>query len=133
MKDLTEISVMEIMHRGVVSVDIETSFQEVINTFIEFKVHAIIVTLGGEFMGVLSHSDIISNLKKHGKKIFDMTAEDIMTPKPFTIDANASAKEAAAKMANNHIHRLLVMSSESGKLLPIGVLSASDIIKAVAI
>ncbi|AEH44674.1 putative signal transduction protein with CBS domains [Thermodesulfatator indicus DSM 15286] len=133
MKDLAQITVNKVMTRSLKIVDIDTSFEEVVKTFNETKVHALIVVgPGGEFMGILSHSDIIKGLQEYGPKIFVLTAEDLMHPKPFTIDPNANLKEAAAIMVKNRIHRLLVISSHAGKYIPIGVLSATDIIKAVA-
>ena len=133
MKDLTQLKVVDVMSRGVVAVDLNDSFENIIKTFNEAKVHAVIVIgPGGEFMGVVSHSDIIEALHKHKEKIFSLSAEDIMCPKPYTIDANANLKEAAAIMIQKKVHRLLVLSSHPGKLLPVGILSATDIIYAIA-
>jgi CBS domain-containing protein len=134
MKDLSSLKVADVMSRGVVTVDVNASFSEVIKTLNEFKVHAVIVIgPGGEFMGVISHSDIVEALGKYGAKIFDLSAEDIMCPKPYTIDGNATLKEAATKMINNRVHRLLVLSPHPGKLVPVGVLSATDIVRVVAV
>ncbi|OAG28276.1 CBS domain-containing protein [Thermodesulfatator autotrophicus] len=133
MKDLTQIKVNEVMSRTLITVDIDTTFEEIIKTFNESKVHALIVIgPGGEFMGVLSHSDVIKGLKEYGPKIFDLVAEDLMYPKPYSIDPNANLKEAAAIMIKNKVHRLLVISSHSGKYIPVGVLSATDIIRVIA-
>ncbi len=129
--DLTKTKVSEVMSRGVITVDINAPFEEVLRQLTENKVHAVIVTAsGGEFMGVISHSDIIENLARRGPEIFDLVAEDIMCPKPYTIDGSATLKEAAAKMVNYGVHRLLVLSSHGGKLVPVGVLSAIDLVRA---
>ncbi len=134
MKDLSQIKVSEVMSRWVVTVNIDSPFEEIIKTLNEYKVHAVIVTgPGGEFMGVVSHSDIVENLGKHGPKIFELKAEDIMCPKPYTISGEASLKEAATKMINNRVHRLLVLSPHPSKSVPVGVLSATDIIRTISV
>ncbi len=133
MKDVCEIKVSDIMSRSLVTIGIDEPFEEVIKNFVDAKVHALIVVgPGGEFMGVISHTDVINALHEHKEKVFELEAEDLMFPKPFTIDANANLKEAAAIMMKNKIHRLLVLSSYSGKLLPVGIISATDIIRAIA-
>lgn len=133
MKDLSQIKVADIMSRWVVTVGINDSLEDVIKTLNEFKVHAVVVIgPGGEFMGVVSHSDIIAALGKYGSKLFEMEAEDIMCPKPYTVEGEASVKEAATKMINHKVHRLLVLSKQTGKLVPVGVVSATDIVRAVA-
>ncbi len=134
MKDVKQIKVADIMSRSVVTVKIDASLDQIIKTLDEFKVHAVIV-IGpeGEFMGVISHSDIVRALDKYGPKIFEMDAEDIMCPKPYTIEGEATLREAAAKMINHRVHRLLVLSKRTGKIVPVGVLSVTDIIRAVAV
>ncbi len=133
MKDLTKIKVADIMSRWVVTVGINDKIEDVLRTFVEFKVHAVVVIgPGGEFMGVISHSDIIEALNKLGPRFFDLEVEDIMCPKPYTIEGEASVKEAAAKMINNKVHRLLVLSQQPAKRVPVGIVSATDIIRVVA-
>lgn len=129
--DFTKITVSEIMSRGIITVGMEASFEEILRQLTENKVHAVVVTApGGEFMGVISHSDIIEALAKKGAEIFNLVAEDLMCPKPYTIEGTATLKEAAAKMVNYGVHRLLVLSSYGGKLIPVGVLSAIDLVRA---
>ncbi len=133
MKDISQIKVADVMSRSVVTVGMHSSFKEIIKTLNEFKVHAVIVIgPGGEFMGVVSHSDIVRALDEYGTKIFELEAEEIMCPRPYTIDGEASLKEAATKMINYRVHRLLVFSKRTGKIVPVGVLSATDIVRAVA-
>ncbi len=59
--------------------------------------------------------------------------EDLLCPKPYTIDGNSSIKEAAQKMMVHKVHRLLVVSpSAVGKYLPVGIITATDILRAIA-
>jgi CBS domain-containing protein len=51
-----------------------------------------------------------------------------MTPHPLTIDPDADVREAAREMLYAEVHRLFVV--QHGRL--IGVISTSDIVRAVA-
>ena len=57
-----------------------------------------------------------------------VTARDVMTAEPVTIEADADVIAAARVMVTQHVHRLLVL--DRGHLA--GVLSAMDIVAAVA-
>ncbi len=132
--DFTKTKVVEIMSRTVFRVSLKAKLEDILKELIDNKIHAVIVTgEGGEFMGVVSHSDIIEALAKHGPQVFEMEAEDIMCPKPYTIEAEATLKEAAAKMVNYGVHRLLVLSSHGNRLVPVGVLSATDLVRAASL
>jgi len=132
--DFTKTKVSEVMSRTVFRVSLETKLKDILRELIEHRIHAVIVTgEGGEFMGVVSHSDIIEALAKHGPAVFEMEAEDLMCPKPYTIEPEATLKEAAAKMINYGVHRLLVLSSHGKRLVPVGVLSATDLVRAASL
>jgi CBS domain-containing protein len=53
-----------------------------------------------------------------------------MTAPSLTVQADAPLVEAAARMEEHHVHRLVVVEPEGGR--PIGVLSTTDIVRAVA-
>ncbi|QJA05745.1 CBS domain-containing protein [Thermosulfurimonas marina] len=132
--DFTQTKVREVMSREVFRVPLEASLEEILRELLEHRIHAVLVSgPGGEFMGVVSHSDIIEALAKHGPRIFEMKAEDLMCPKPYTIEAEATLKEAAAKMIAHRVHRLLVVTSHGGKFIPVGVLSATDLVRAASL
>jgi len=103
--------------------------------FLEAKVSALIVTApNGEFMGIVSKTDVISALKKFGSEVWEKTAEDILCPKPYTIEGEATLKEAESEMLNHRVHRLIVVAPSSvGKYVPVGVLSATDILRELAL
>ena len=124
-------TVAEVMSKGVHTIGIDATFSEIIETFNETKVSALVVVApNGEFIGVISKTDIISALKDFGEKVWEKTAEDILSPYPYTIEGTATIKEAARKMLKHRIHRLLVVSpSKIGKLIPVGVVSATDILR----
>uniref|UniRef100_A0A832GP46 CBS domain-containing protein n=1 Tax=Caldimicrobium thiodismutans TaxID=1653476 RepID=A0A832GP46_9BACT len=129
-----EKKVAEVMSRSLYTVSMDASFEEILQTMIESRVSAVIVLApNGEFMGIVSKTDILSALKKYGAQVFSKNAEDLLCPKPYTIEGNATIKEAAQKMLAHKVHRLLVVSpSAIGRYMPVGIISATDILKEVA-
>lgn len=129
---LETIKVRDIMTRGVITVPINASVREVCKIMSEAKISAVVVVLpDGEMMGVISETDLITTLGSI-KNIDEATAEDIMkTTNIATIDPEASAGDALNIMKENLIHRLIV-TGEITKNKPVGIISASDIIRLIA-
>lgn len=132
---IEEKKVAEVMSRSLYTVSMDASFEEILQTMIENRVSAVIVLApNGEFMGIVSKTDILSALKKYGAQVFSKNAEDLLCPKPYTIEGNATIKEAAQKMLAHKVHRLLVVSpSAIGRYMPVGIVSATDILKEIAL
>jgi CBS domain-containing protein len=82
-----------------------------------------VINEGGRPLGVLSRTDLVS----HARQGFvPLMARDIMTKTVVTIDSEAAAWEAVAKMAAFKVHRLFAVD-KAGIL--IGVISAFDIVR----
>jgi len=133
--DIEEKTVAEVMSRTLYTIPIDATFSQIVDAFLEVKVLALTVTApDGEFMDIISKTDVMSALKKFGKKILEKTAEDVLCPKPYTIEGEATLKEAARKMLNHRVHRLIVVTPSSvGKFVAIGVLSATDVLRELAL
>jgi CBS domain-containing protein len=83
-------------------------------------------------VGVISEMDI---LKIIGIKDWEnMNAESIMTPNLETVEPTSTLMEAANIMKRKHVHRLLILSERGMGISqkPIGILSASDIVREAA-
>lgn len=133
--NIAEMKVSEIMNRTLFTVSLGASLDEIIETMLQNRISAVIVIAdNGEFMGVISKTDIISALKKYGTAILEKTAEDLLNPKPYTIEGEATVADAAKKMLINRVHRLLVISpSTIGKFIPVGIITATDILKKISL
>lgn len=133
--NIAEMKVSEIMNRTLFTVSLGASLDEIIETMLQNRISAVIVIAdNGEFMGVISKTDIISALKKYGTAILEKTAEDLLNPKPYTIEGEATVADAAKKMLINRVHRLLVISpSTIGKFMPVGIITATDILKKISL
>jgi len=89
----------------------------------------LVVDAKGKILGVVSGRDLLRYVKNGVDE--DLTVRDVMHP-PLTIDINASLREAADKMIQNHHHRLVVIDAEDPDAFPLGVISTFDIVAEMA-
>lgn len=121
----SERSVRDIYHKGVIFCKPETPLQEVVRVMADTEIHAIMVAEreGAPPVGVVSHMDIIAH---YSEDLTAIQARDVMTPEVISVSENATVKEAAKRLLDSDIHRLLVV--DEGQT-PLGILSTTDIIR----
>ncbi len=124
-----EKRVRDVMTRGVITVSLDTPVSEIARLLVKEDISGVAVTApGGVVAGVISELDII--------KFFDrdwnsLTAEDVMSSFVRTINPDTTLKRAAEIMKRYNIHRLLILSLSPAHGAPVGILTASDILKAI--
>ena len=129
------MKVAEIMETDVKTVSGEMTVAEAVVVLADEHVQGVpVVDSKGLMVGVLSTSDILEAAAECGStedrdKLFERTmVNELMTPRPKTIDPDADVKEAAQQLLYLEIHRLFVEYDEQ----LVGVISQSDIVRAVA-
>ncbi len=117
--------VRDIYHKGVIFCKPDTPLQEMVRVMADTEIHAIMVAEreGEPPVGVISHTDAIAH---YGEDLTAVYARDAMTGDVVSISEDATVAEAAKKLLESHIHRLLVVG-QGGK--PLGILSTTDIIR----
>lgn len=89
----------------------------------------LVVDVKGKILGVVSGYDLLRFVKEGaGEKLI---VRDVMHP-ALTIDINASLREAADMMIQNHHHRLVVIDKNDPDAFPIGAISTFDIVAEMA-
>jgi len=126
--------VRDLMTPGVMTCAPNTSLGKVAKLLAERRVHALfVVDRGGKPLGVITDFDLLAGewLSEDAESLLVMrglTAAEMMSSPVATIEASEQANEAACRMLNEQIRRLLV--TEKGR--PVGVISVSDFIHEVA-
>lgn len=117
--------VRDIYHKGVIFCKPETPLQEVIRVMADTEIHAIMVAEreGAPPLGVVSHMDTIAH---YGEDLTAIEAREVMTSDVISVSESATVEDAARKLLESDIHRLLVVD-EAGA--PLGILSTTDIIR----
>ena len=90
----------------------------------------LVVDAKGKILGVVSGHDLLRFVKEDntGEKLI---VRDVMHP-ALTIDINASLREAADLMIQNHYHRLVVIDKNDPDAFPLGAISTFDIVAEMA-
>lgn len=123
------IKVKDLMHTGeslpLVSIKIPMS-QAVIEMSSKRLGHAIVIDKAGKMLGVITDGDVRRGLEKWGGKLFELTAEDVMTKNPKTVSQEELAAKALAIMESYSITALVVPDHKNR---PVGIIHLHDILK----
>mgnify|MGYP001248684787 FL=1 len=124
---MSEKLVQQIMHENVIGCQPDASMSEVVQIMSDTDIHALVVTDdSGEVVGVISHMDVIP---LYGQDLSQFSAAQVMTHKVICVAPTASVREAIEVMVSKRIHRLVVTRPEGNQLMPVGVLSTTDIVR----
>jgi CBS domain-containing protein len=120
-------SIREIMTESVCTIHRDKLVCEVEGIFIEHEISgAPLVDADGRIVGIISKSDII-HFDFTGGDPNEARAWEIASPRVITVDASVSVAEAARKLLDEHIHRLVVTDGER----TVGVVSSLDFVKLI--
>jgi CBS domain-containing protein len=89
----------------------------------------LVVDREGRPLGVVSGLDLLPYCGSGNCE--NLTVVEVMHP-ALTIGMNASLREAANKMIENHHHRLVVIDPDDPDSMPLGIISSFDIVSQMA-
>ncbi len=108
---------------------------EAVRLLHEHHIHGVpVVDGGGSVVGVLSQTDLARarSTEYLWANWPGLAVRHLMTSPPITVHRSTLLTTAARKMERHHIHRLVVVDDDD-PTIPIGVLSTSDLIAALAV
>jgi predicted transcriptional regulator len=115
------------MQRPVLATTPRASVRDIAAQLVVNEISGMPVTeKSGEIVGVITEADILGALID-GKKLENLTAQDIMSTDPITIDMDMPMDKVMKVLEENGVLRLPVTSH--GKV--VGIISRRDIIKSV--
>jgi CBS domain-containing protein len=117
------MQVSEIMTRNVETIDSGASLVEAAQKMKVLEVGALPVWQGDSLVGMITDRDITVRVIAEGKDPADICVKDIMTPQVFYCFEDDDVYEAARMMEENSIHRLPVLSGDTGV---VGFVSLAD-------
>ena len=111
-------------HNGLPYVSVDTDLRKILISITEFRLGATIVLQENKISGIITDGDIRRMLEKHGD-LTQLTAKDIMSVNPKTIEKEELAVNALHMMRQNSISQLVV--TDLG--LYAGIIHLQDILK----
>jgi arabinose-5-phosphate isomerase len=96
-----------------VLVDQDSSALDLISLITKGQLGLAFIMSGDELLGIVTDGDLRRSVEKYGENFFDLKAIDIMSTKPFQINADCSMERAFALMDLNNISSLVVFDNGS--------------------
>ncbi|AFK18763.1 CBS domain-containing protein [Haloferax mediterranei ATCC 33500] len=107
-----------------VTATIDTPIQELAKMMEDRMVGSVIVADGDSVEGIVTDRDIALKCVGAGGSVSEMKAKDVMTEKPFTVDANTGVYELFRKMHEHGVRRAPIV--DDGKLS--GIITFDDLL-----
>lgn len=126
-------TVAELMTGDPIVVPVDLTLQDAARLMEFYRVSGLpVVDWDGTLVGVVSETDLLHALTTGPlwEAWPGLSVRHLMTQPAITISAGAPAEDAARRMEEHHIHRLVVTAPDSET--PIGVISASDLVRQLA-
>ncbi len=118
------MEVREIMANIVQIVGWEDSLESCAKIMRDYDIGCLVVGSKERLDGILTDRDIVSRGIASGKPLDQLTAADVMTPKPVTCRLDDTVNQAAFIMEKNQVRRLPVTDYDNSV---VGIISLGDI------
>jgi len=120
-------TVGDLMQKGIIACRPDTPVTEVVRIVLDTDVHAIVVVdEESQALGLISDLDIV---RLYGTDLSRHTAREVMSDGVQEIEPDQPARLAAARMLEKGVQRLLVYERIDGQARPVGIISATDLVK----
>lgn len=123
----TSLKAKDIMEIPVIAATPQASLRDVATQLVTNEFSGMPVAApDGRVVGVITESDIIRTLIQ-GKRLENLTAADVMTGPPITVDVNAPLEDVMKSLEDQRIVRVPVTNENSLA----GIISRRDVIRAI--
>jgi CBS domain-containing protein len=123
---MTVAAVIRQKGRNVVSVSPDAGIAEVAAIIASRRIGAVVVlTDQGGLAGIVSERDVVKALAKHGAKVLELTASDLMTRQVTTVSMQTTVDQAMEIMDAGYFRHLPVV--DGGELA--GIISIRDLVR----
>jgi CBS domain-containing protein len=119
------VRVRDLMTRSLISIDEEDTVTEAARLMDRKRIHSILIERGGEFSGIITDLDIVSRVVSKGLDPNKVKVREVMTSPLLSIREDAAIEEAARKMRENGVRRLIVENDNHN----VGIIAESDIVR----
>lgn len=121
-----EVTVRQIM-RTIVSIDSKAKAKDAARLMVEKSIGSLVANRDGLPFGMITERDLVEKIVAGATDPSKVTVAEIMTAPLATIDASASLIDAARKMVEKQVKRLVV--TEHDKI--IGIVSQTDLVQSM--
>lgn len=109
------------------TVDPDDTVLDALRVMADRNIGAVLVTAGGELVGILSERDYARKMVLHGKSSRDTAVREVMTATVVSVTPEWTCDQCMSLMTEKHIRHLPVF--DGGRL--VGVISIGDVVRAI--
>jgi predicted transcriptional regulator len=128
------VAVGDLMANEPIVVRADASLTDAARLMDEFDISGLpVIADAGAVIGVISETDLVRARATEWlwANWTGLQVRHLMSSPPVTIHRSASLAAAATLMERDHVHRLVVVADDDSTM-PIGVISTSDVVRALA-
>jgi len=128
------ITVGDLMAEEPIVVRADAPLSEAAHLIDEYDISGLpVIAEAGDLLGVISETDLVRARATEWlwANWTGLHVRHLMSSPALTIHASAPVAAAAIQMERDHVHRLVVVSDDD-PIMPIGVISTSDLVRALA-
>jgi len=122
-RDEKIITVKDLMTQNIISILPETSVVEATRIMSTRDISSILIKTGDDYIGIFTDRDVMRKVVASGLDPNNTVVREIMSSPLITISEDAGIEEAAEKMRDSKIRRLIVMNEGA----VVGIISETDI------
>jgi CBS domain-containing protein len=125
---MRQLSVMQAKRFGVWTVAPDACLRDVAQRMVDRNISALVVVdEDGYLEGVITRTDLVRAAHERSDWAQAM-AQEYMVRNVVTVEMDDTLEKVMSLLIDHHIHRVVAVERESGKLRPIAVLSAADVV-----
>ena len=117
--------VSDILRGKVFQVEASATVFEAIKQMVDANIGALLVTDGGEIVGIMTERDYLRKIAVHGRTSHDTKVGEIMSSPLVYVTPDTSVEESMAIMTDRRIRHLPVVENDD----VVGVVSIGDVVK----
>jgi signal-transduction protein with cAMP-binding, CBS, and nucleotidyltransferase domain len=119
----SEITVRQIM-RTIVSIDSKAKVKDAARLMVEKGIGSLIANRDGLPFGIVTERDLMEKIAAEGVDPTKMTVSEVMTAPLTTVEAGSSVIDAARRMVEKRVKRLVV--TDQDKI--VGIVTQTDLV-----
>lgn len=118
--------VRDVMHRGVVSCQVDATAGKIGKIMIDNNVSALVVIDERlNACGVVTKTNLLG---LYGKDLSSVIAEDIMSSRLLTVSPDSMVCDAVGLMLEHKVHQLVIVTQAGAHRRPVGIFTSGDVV-----